>query len=900
MFLQKFAILWWIFFSRWWCLLYGFTLISSATESFGFAQVNIFEPGQSWTYDYQTSILMKEKDGNGKDVGFLVHGTVVVKSLWSNSELDRFLQFELLSPKLNVRSGKTPTGNGFMEHTSNIESYTNSKFFVHWSNGKIQKILLRKDEPLSLINMKKGIASLFQFQIENKDSDEIDASGHCQIKYNALGTNRFRKTKVKCQSSDLPYHSNPDPVLNTEVQSNSVVDYELDKDNKFLKAVNVYETHEMYMKVKNSIGNVVNVRQSLLLTGTAKIDNLIAKNIDELVDNLSQKESWMFTQESLLTEQDVVSPVGTTSFQTIVKTYRNNLKTDAIGSISSAKVIGKLVAVGKTSTREDIAKTIGSKKNTHILSQLYDILGIVQTDDSHAAVMKKLYFDDKKHEEFSERYLWSLSISPQPNSAVIKDLVNRYKKLTNLPDKIKETMLLTITAMAYKLSLLPSFEKYSKVYDDVQVLILNGLEFSKNEEKYMYLRALKNLKSTSTLPKLLQILKNGSDKECVLAWKAITSFQPSHWNDEILATALTTFFQMDRKHDSSSRTLALDVLLESNPSDKLLERLVYFLISSCKSYEVQQYMVQRLNMIGESNIAIKNKIKSIILSDSKLNNYAVLAEKGLSTALKRTFLESSTGNGTLIAIQEIKSGIVKRGVVDIVLETNKVQQELFRLGIFTAGLSSFVSSEVDPAEAEETATAGIELTVLGTQIRPFVFFNGQSELMGHVWSGTASEMTPAYQGLLMPYNHLQFVRLSPGFISEMDLKGSASFDLSGKVELSLWNRNGVSLIKKSAGIFARGYIRVVTPFVKSQVEFTVVMEPKFSLQTDLDFSSNLSLCMRLSQPDFLYRHNIYKTEKVPGSKHQLRRTKNIKHILPGKTYSLNKKNNEMCSLIFKN
>lgn len=39
----------------------------------------------------------------------------------------------------------------------------------------------------------------------------------------------------------------------------------------------------------------------------------------------------------------------------------------------------------------------------------------------------------------------------------------------------------------------------------------------------------------------------------------------------------------------------------------------------------------------------------------------------------------------------------------------------------------------------------MELTVLGTQIRPFVFFEGQGELMGHVWSGTASEKTSAFQ-----------------------------------------------------------------------------------------------------------------------------------------------------------
>lgn len=53
-------------------------------------------------------------------------------------------------------------------------------------------------------------------------------------------------------------------------------------------------------------------------------------------------------------------------------------------------------------------------------------------------------------------------------------------------------------------------------------------------------------------------------------------------------------------------------------------------------------------------------------------------------------------------------------------------------------------NEVSEKE-EEAVTAGMELTFAGTQIRPFVFFNGQGELMGHVWSGTASEMTTAFQ-----------------------------------------------------------------------------------------------------------------------------------------------------------
>lgn len=55
------------------------------------------------------------------------------------------------------------------------------------------------------------------------------------------------------------------------------------------------------------------------------------------------------------------------------------------------------------------------------------------------------------------------------------------------------------------------------------------------------------------------------------------------------------------------------------------------------------------------------------------------------------------------------------------------------------------SSDTENEIEEESATAGMELSVLGTHFRPFVFFSGQGELMGHVWSGTASERTTAYQ-----------------------------------------------------------------------------------------------------------------------------------------------------------
>jgi microsomal triglyceride transfer protein large subunit len=68
-----------------------------------------------------------------------------------------------------------------------------------------------------------------------------------------------------------------------------------------------------------------------------------------------------------------------------------------------------------------------------------------------------------------------------------------------------------------------------------------------------------------------------------------------------------------------------------------------------------------------------------------------------------------------------------------------------QLGLFAGGLSSFISSDEEPAEPAECATAGMEINTLGVQMRPFVFFSRQGELMGHVWSGTGSEKTPAFQ-----------------------------------------------------------------------------------------------------------------------------------------------------------
>lgn len=113
-------------------------------------------------------------------------------------------------------------------------------------------------------------------------------------------------------------------------------------------------------------------------------------------------------------------------------------------------------------------------------------------------------------------------------------------------------------------------------------------------------------------------------------------------------------------------------------------------------------------------------------------------------------------------------------------------------------MSSFVSSGKDEGEvaSDEYANAGMEITVQGSYFRRLEFFSGQSELMGHVWSGTASELTPAYTATTLVHDHEETIQLHNGVTISLGALSSLSIDLKGAVQLSLWYQNAQSQVIK--------------------------------------------------------------------------------------------------------
>ncbi|XP_015513118.2 microsomal triacylglycerol transfer protein [Neodiprion lecontei] len=854
--------------------------------------------GSGLKYKLTTTLLFKEAGPPraGGDVGFQLTGELAVTAVWKdpNDADTLLLRVELLSPQLWIKSRKAPEPEGFIEHSSRLDDISKGPALVLWQKGELGTLYLDPSDEASTANLKRGLVSLFQYRTLDGDYLEHDASGLCNVTYLSGGPHRLMKEKTFCADNSLPpkkQHSSP--VFGVKVESLRRAEYDL-ISGLLPKSILNEERHEMSLATKPEASTAVSSQQLLeLVPGKLEATPVVAETVKDAIVLL--EPSFRESSISLQLEPPTCPDAGCVTLGQVLDQNRAALAESALGSTKSALAFLKLLPLVREASIDDLAKVLKSPRYREIKAQLLDVVGSAATPTTHKAAMKSLRQDEIGDD--TERYLWALSMAPVPHPDVVKDVLRRSEE-TQQNERLAETLALTAAALARQ-------EGSPAIIENARVSLETGLDTCTGEEcKLRFLRALRNLRSKAAIPTLLNYALNGTKATSVVAWRALGNLQREHINLEVRTAAKRVFYQLGGpRKDSSARTLALDIILETKPTKDELQGLVEYLANQDPAYEVRRYLSQRLDQLAEKDDDFAINLKEAARAAAgKVNNYHVAAQKGLSTAFTRSFLESPGSNGSLVTIQEVHSGLLKRGIVDVVLETDAHTQQIFSLGLFAGGLGGFVSSsdnEVNgtPTE-EEVATAGMEIALLGVGIRPFVFFSGQGELMGHVWSGTASTRTSAFQTLAALHHHKEMLPLASGFLTEIDAEGAISFDLAGQVQLSLWSRNAQSLVEMAAGVAVHGASRVRSKFVQSTAEFTLTVEPKLELSTDLDFSGPVSLCMRLTQPQSTARHHVYKIERIPGSRHKLRKTRRSRVSTPAKSYLLNRKNSEMCSKVF--
>ncbi|XP_053692396.1 microsomal triacylglycerol transfer protein [Sabethes cyaneus] len=846
-----------------------------------------FQLGTEQSYSYWNEVRTGSTRNASSTVGYIVRATVHVATIWGNDDY-KLLRFKVTNPTLSTIPGE-------VVRKSTLSDISSAPFFAHWHLGQIEKIYVDKDDDVTLINFKRGLASLFQYQLLDGKYVEVDPSGTCDVLYTSHDETRYQKARSNClfsgdrsERSEYPLRSSTTYSRNTDFTVNT--DGSLDRviaEDYFKYFVNAYDNFGSFLD------SVVKVYSE---GSTTKVNTVQGNTVEEAVENFG------LVEKSLLSEKYAPKCSGKNcdTFSKLVRTHKKSLTDDRIGKQETSSLFLQLVKLGRVTPTEPFQRLLKGDTMQEQRGQILDLLGAIQTVAAHEAAKSVLTFESDDEMVFAERYLQALAAGSQPQKTIIEDLLVLAEKKRN-PQKFYDTLVQTVASLANRYAKLPGNSFDTDVVEKVKDYLLKELNWcAKDKCKLQFIRGLHNLKSPKTLNALVELALEGSAQVSVAAMKALRSFSIFLWNDEFRAMFEDILFQVSKKFDTSARALALDILLDLKPDFDELTHLAQLLKSNDKVYELKQYLLQKLRMLADRCPHFAEMLRKVIQNDPSLNNYHVIGARGLSTALMRTYSSGPSFNASLESLQEMSGGVLKRGIVDLTLEVGEEKFSMFTLGLFASGMSSFVSNNEDEILEDDSDTvAGMELTVQGSVFRPLVFFDGKTDLMRHVWSGTASEPTPAYQATTLLQDNEEWYALQNGAVFKLSTLGAISIDLNGQVTLSLWSRNAQSKVEQNTAIVVSGNVKLDTSYVSLDVSFVAGQEPQLHLTSDLDFATDPALCMQLLQPNSILSQTFERTVTVPMAKYRKIRQTKVTHKIAGQTHMLNQKNNAMCNLIAK-
>ncbi|XP_064457806.1 microsomal triglyceride transfer protein large subunit-like isoform X2 [Ornithodoros turicata] len=859
-----------------------------------FAPSRGLELGTTYEYSLQSDLYLNEaqpgQEKTSRSVGYGLHGDVRVSCLWNNpaDPLHRLLKIELVDVHLVVNPADAPHAER-SRHASNLDSSNGHPLYVLQQNSEITRVWSLQ-EPSA--NIKKGVASLFQYQLTSEpEKAQVDVAGRCLVAFESKGI-QLKKIKTGCTHPDHSQYFHPNFVQSASVDTKSVTSYEMLPDLTAPKAIHSTEEGHMIVNAWRNAHIVFSAKHKLQLKSTAQSkERLTATNEAAMLQHLTQDKK---LKEDTIVARPTPKTCGTEckSLADTVKLYRDNLRTKNLATLKSAISFLRLLPKFREATSKEIVSVL--KKNQKIVNQLLDLAAAAQTPASVKAALR--YLDLEAENAQAERFLVSLLTASHPTAEIIADIhAVATKDLKNA--KNKDSAVATLGAL---------IKTYCRAHDNClnDKEVVSSLKWMEKEIKsckredpcwQRYLGGLLNAAQPSTIDTFLFALRKGTRKAVIAALRALKEICREHLSNKVYDAVERVYGQVDRRHDSTARALAAELIFLGGDPVRI-QRVVEGLPNK-EHPELATFVTSKLYELLDQKPQVRSSA-SKVLQNVTVANYYHLAQSGSSAAFTKYLAKTEHLNSTYgINMELVPGGLLKTSSVDVNLETPSDSLNLISVGLFAGGLGGVAGGGEQQEDDEEEATGGMRLTLLGAHLRPYVFFVGTSELMGHVWSGTASEPTPALQANLLMMDHYQFVPLLNGLVVELKLQGVISLDLTGSIQISLWNRNSHSIVQTSGAAVIQASASVDYESVaRSHVQVNVAGDSHLEFITDLDFYEKpYKMCIQMTQPGLVLRHNVRKQESVEGKKHLVRTLKRRSQTLAGKSYALHRKNEEYCS-----
>eukprot|EP00057_Strongylocentrotus_purpuratus_P015589 XP_011670063.1 PREDICTED: microsomal triglyceride transfer protein large subunit isoform X2 [Strongylocentrotus purpuratus] len=865
-----------------------------------------YETGKTYRYNYATDVEISDP-GSGEDwtsdgskVGFKLSSVVNLAVVWQNPKdaYEKIWKLTFADTKLQTPGGRTDETDTF-KAAPNVQIIGGQPLYVVTKAGKVGSVYGSTSDTPSSLNMKKGAASLFQFQSNEGTVTEVDASGECLVRYSS-NNGKITKSKdiASCTSpSSVNDFQHPRHILGVNVQSECSTVYTLSDDGSVVQSAEGTESYGISVSIRDTIASSVKSRQSLVLQGSS--DG--AKPLQGATVEGAIQSAGSFLVQSLA--QDMVDQQCTENCQAaadVVEKYRNSIKSEFLAKTKSSSAFLQILEAFRQAGKETIVDIVNSGANEEIRAQLLDIVAATQTTASWEAALELLDFSNDDQAETIEKFLVNAAFNSHPTEAKIQKIFDliQGKQVTN--ENVQKTLALSLGSTVKIYCSISEEQCSSQVVKDVLEHFTSGLISDNRDTRLVALYALKNVARPSTMPAILALAKDDEDMDLIeIATDAMSQFDEECFTPAINRGLNSIYHQNDRRYANVVRVAAATLILGKNPS---LQDVINIAISiTCQdSHEFAKFVFAKMMLLSKEDTQAAAVINEA-LTDTMVYNYATVRSGGFSNAYRSFLAEMDTTTAPFeLDMQMTGSGLLRKSTFDVGIDAANDSLTLMEVLIFSRGLESFFGEDTGD---EGEATAGIAVQLLGVTLRPIVFFSGSGDLMSMAWSlGSSSSDDSGYSavaGLILLQDHAQSISLQSGLEVEANLQGGLSIDVGGALDFSLWHRTSTTTVYNSGALSIRGSTRLVSPFLNAGISYGADASGHIDFITTVKFSSlPPSFCLQMMQEPLSYKQFVNKFEQLEKSPKKFdvsysRKTK----VLPS-SFKLFNENSPMCHEMF--
>uniref|UniRef100_A0A670YNE1 Microsomal triglyceride transfer protein n=1 Tax=Pseudonaja textilis TaxID=8673 RepID=A0A670YNE1_PSETE len=847
-----------------------------------------------YKFTYSTQVLIDRVRGlPHESVGYQISSGVDVNLVWRNpnNDDDQLIKIAITDVSLeNVN--ERPVAKDIFQQKNTNKLYEEEHLaalkrpvFLHWIRGKVKNFYCYEDEPSIIKNLKKGLASLFQIQLNSGSTSEIDICGKCNVTYQ-IRQNQI--TKVKALNScklEHPSVTNHNQLFKVTKKATSAVIYVL--EDTFIKSVRAEENHIFNLKSLQLIDTKVISKQKLELKSTEAGPRMKAgKQVASIIKALDSNYVAISLMADPVSHECKSCPSLFQQWMGIQK----QLEPDNLSKADAVKGFLVFIKSLKKATKEEILQLLRNENNTEILPQLVDAVASAHTSASLEAMLDFLDFKNKSGSLLQERFLYASGFTSHPNELLLRSLINKFRSPIG-NNEIREMVIIIAGALIRKLCNIGGCKLPAVV--EAKKLIFQGMNRAdKADDVKMFLLALKNALLPEAVPVLLKFAESGEGPISNIAVTALQRYDHSSITTEVKKTMNRIYHQNYKVHEKTVRTTAAAIIFNSNPSFMEVKNLL--LSIGELPLEMNKYMLSLVQDILRFEMPASKMIRKV-LKDILIHNYDRFSKMGSSSAFSGylTLLSSTYSLDILYS----GSGILRRSNMNIFLFNKLAQLHASQVVIEAQGLESIIATSADEGEENLDSFAGLSAIMLDVQLRPVTFFQGYSDLMSKMFSATGDPIS-VVKGLVLLLDFSQAIQLQSGLICSAEFKGGMTIDVSGGMEFSLWYRESKTKVKNRGAAAMVGNFVVDAMFVNTGLETTSEIEAMLDFVTTVKFSQYPFLvCMQMDKTESPFRQYLTKYESLPSGKPYISRKRKV-NLLAGSEYPLHQENSNMCREVY--